>query len=553
MATVTGRTGPDPRAPARERADSIGALRERPVELLVIGGGVIGAGIARDAALRGLQVALVERDDLSSGTTSRPTRLIHGGLRYLELFDFGLVRSDMRERETLLRIAPHLVRPLPFLLPMYEPSLFERVQLRLGMQLYDILSFDKTLPRRRWLRRDRVLRAEPTIEPRGLKGAWRFYDAQVAHIERLVVENCLDAAAHGALVLTHAEVEGFERDGGGRVVGATVRDRLEGTTFPVRASIVVNATGPWLDRVNADVRDGRGPLLRLTKGVHLVTPRVTAHAHVLFARTDGRLFFVIPWNDFTLIGTTDTDYRGDPADAAADEADVRYLVAEARRAFPGAPFDRIHYTMAGVRALAREEGVKEGDVSRKHELLDHEREGSPGLLSVVGGKITAYRAIAEEVTDLACRKIGRAVRSTTAQAPLPGAGDAGEASATAVAAGIEAESAEHLVHVYGALAETVVAYVERDRSLAARLCPHSPTIAAELVSAVDGEWAQSCADALLRRTALGLASCQGLDCLDRVTEVMGARLEWDAARREQEASRYRQDIALMRRFRTFEG
>jgi glycerol-3-phosphate dehydrogenase len=540
--------------PARGRAETIGALRERPVDLLVVGGGVIGAGIARDAALRGLHVALVERDDLAAGTTSRPTRLIHGGLRYLEMFDFGLVRSDMRERETLLRIAPHLVAPLPFLLPMYDPSLFQRVQLRLGMQLYDLLSFDKSLPRRRWLRRDRLLRAEPTIEKSGLKGAWRFYDAQVAHVERLVVENCLDAAAHGAIVLTHAAVQRFERDEAGRIVGATVRDRLGETAFSVRATVVVNATGPWLDRVNADIRNGRGPLLRLTKGVHLVTPRATAHAHVLFARSDGRLFFVIPWNNFTLIGTTDTDYRGDPAEAAADEADVRYLVEEARRAFPGAPFDRIHYTMAGVRALAREEGVKEGDVSRKHDLLDHEREGVPGLLSVVGGKITAYRAIAEEVTDLVSRKIGRGAQCVTARALLPGGREGSvDLRGDAAAAGLNAEAADHLAHVYGALAGAIVERAAREPALGARLCPHSPTIAAELATAIEEEWAQTCSDALLRRTALGLASCQGLDCLDAVTEVMGARLGWDATRRGEEAARYRQEIALMRRFRTFDA
>ena len=539
--------------PARGRAEAIGALREHPVDVLVVGGGVIGAGIARDATLRGLRVALVERDDLASGTSSRPTRLIHGGLRYLEMFDFGLVRSDMRERETLLRIAPHLVAPLPFLLPLYKPSLFERFQLRLGMQLYDLLSFDKTLPRRRWLRRDRVLRAEPTIEPRGLKGAWRFYDAQVAHVERLVVENCLDAAARGAVVLTHAEVERFERDGDGRVVGASVHDLLDDAYFPLRAALVVNATGPWLDRVNANVRDGRRPLLRLTKGVHLVAPRSIAHAHVLSARSDGRLFFVIPWNDFTLIGTTDTDYAGDPSAAAADERDVRYLVEEARRAFPGAPLDRIHYTMAGVRALAREEGVKEGDVSRKHELLDHAREGGSGLISVVGGKITAYRAIAEEVTDLVCRKIGRTAPCVTASALLPGARDGVDARAEAVDAGIESASAEHLAHLYGGLARGVLDDVARDPALAARLCAHAPTIAAELVNAIDREWARTCADALLRRTALGLSSCQGLDCLETVTEVMATRLGWSDGRREAEAARYRQEIASMRRFRSLDG
>ncbi|HYK99432.1 MAG TPA: glycerol-3-phosphate dehydrogenase/oxidase, partial [Candidatus Acidoferrales bacterium] len=381
------------------------SLRDRTVDLLVIGGGIVGAGIARDAALRGFSVALIEQHDLGSGTSSRPTRLIHGGLRYLELFDFGLVRSDMRERETLLHIAPHLVFPLPFLMPLYRRSPFYRLKLQIGMFLYDLLSLDKSLPKRRRIGRAETLAAEPSLDPHGLGGAWRFYDAQVPFVERLVVENALDAAAHGALVLNHARATGYLREGAA-VVGASVTDRLTGTDLAVRARFTVNATGPWLDLTLASLRPGAQPLLRLTKGTHLVVPRATERAHVLFAKSDGRLFFVLPWNGYTMVGTTDTDYQGDPAAAEASPEDVAYLQAEARHAFPHAPFDRIHYTWAGVRALAREEGVTEGEVSRKHELYDHRtRDGIDGVLSVVGGKITAYRAIAEEVTDIVARRL----------------------------------------------------------------------------------------------------------------------------------------------------
>ncbi|MGH2492222.1 MAG: glycerol-3-phosphate dehydrogenase/oxidase, partial [Candidatus Limnocylindria bacterium] len=338
------------------REETVRSLSGGTVDLLVIGGGIIGAGIARDAALRGLSVAIVEQDDFGSGTTSRPTRLIHGGLRYLELFDFGLVRSDMRERETLLRIAPHLVFPLPFLLPLYRPSLWYQAKLRFGMQLYDMLSLDKSLPKREWLDRDETLAAEPTLDRDGLEGAWRFYDAQVPLVERLVIENVVDAAEHGALVLNHARAHQYLRDGP-RVTGALVHDEVAAADLDVRARITVNATGPWLDRTIASVRREPKPLLRLTKGIHIVTPRATEKAHVLFAKSDGRLFFVLPWLDATIVGTTDTDYAGDPADAAATEEDVRYLQTEARRAFPDAPFDEIYFTYAGVRALVREEGV----------------------------------------------------------------------------------------------------------------------------------------------------------------------------------------------------
>jgi len=503
------------------------SLGDRTVDLLVIGGGIIGAGIARDAALRGLSVALVEQDDFASGTTSRPTRLIHGGLRYLELFDFGLVRSDMREREILLRIAPHLVFPLPFLLPLYRPSLWYQAKLRIGMQLYDALSLDKSLPRRRWLDRDETLVAEPSLDPDGLIGAWRFYDAQVPLVERLVIENVVDAAAHGALVLNHARATTYVREGD-RVAGALVHDRIAKADIAVRARLTVNATGPWLDRTIAPLRTASKPLLRLTKGIHIITPRTTQQAHVLFAKRDGRLFFVLPWLDATLVGTTDTDYQGDPADAAATEDDVRYLQEEARRAFPNAPFDKILFTYAGVRALVREEGVSEGEVSRKHALFDHERrDGIAGALSVVGGKITAYRDIAEEVTDLAFQKLGSAAGprthgSTTATTPLPGAD--------------------------GSREREIMALAKADPALASPLCAHHRSVAAEIVHAVRSEWALTIGDALLRRTDLGLGPCQGLDSVGVVAERMAALLGWDAERRRVEIDSYRREVEPMRRF-----
>jgi glycerol-3-phosphate dehydrogenase len=504
------------------------SLGGRTVDLLVIGGGIIGAGIARDAALRGLSVALVEQDDFASGTTSRPTRLIHGGLRYLELFDFGLVRSDMREREILLRIAPHLVFALPFLLPLYRPSLWYQFKLRIGMQLYDALSLDKTLPKRKWLGRDETLAAEPALDPDGLTGAWRFYDAQVPLVERLVIENVVDAARHGALVLNHARATSYLREGD-RVQGAVVRDRIGDADVEVRARLTVNATGPWLDRTIAPLRSHPKPLLRLTKGIHLVTPRATKQAHVLFARRDGRLFFVLPWLDATIVGTTDTDYDGDPADAAATEDDVRYLQQEARRAFPNAPFDQIYFTWAGVRALVREEGVSEGQVSRKHAIFDHERrDGIAGVLSVLGGKITAYRAIAEEVTDVAERKLAPEPKaaqlhaSSSAVAPLPGAD--------------------------GSRAREIAVLAAGDPSLAVPLCPHHKGVAAEMVHAVGREWARTIGDVLLRRTSLGLAACQGLDCVAAVADLIGPLLGWDAARRKTEIDAYCREIEPMRRF-----
>jgi glycerol-3-phosphate dehydrogenase len=525
------------------------SLGDRTVDLLVIGGGIVGAGIARDAALRGMSVALVEQDDFGSGTSSRPTRLIHGGLRYLEQFDFGLVRSDMREREILLGIAPHLVFPLPFLLPLYRPSLFYQLKLRIGMQLYDALSLEKSLPKRRHLDRAATLAAEPSLQPDGLAGAWRFYDAQVPLVERLVVENVVDAADHGALVLNHARAGEFMRDGE-RVVGARVRDAIGARDLEIQARFTVNATGPWLDETVAPLRRRKQRLLRLTKGIHLVIRRATEHAHVLFARSDGRLFFVLPWLDATIVGTTDTDYVGDPAGAAADEEDVRYLQAEARHAFPNAPFDEIYFTWAGVRALVREEGVTEGEVSRKHALFDHERrEGIAGVISVVGGKITAYRAIAEEVVDAVSGKLERRGRSSTAEQPLPGARP-GDSAARERELSLEPDARAHLRSVYGGRARELLELAAGDRSLALPLCPHHRGIAAEVVHAVKAEWAMTLGDVLLRRNALGLSACQGLDCVDRVADQMAPLLGWDVDRRRKEIEDYRREVEPMRRFST---
>ena len=502
------------------------SLGDRTVDLLIIGGGIVGAGIARDAALRGLSVALVEQHDLASGTSSRPTRLIHGGLRYLELFDFGLVRSDMRERETLLRIAPHLVFPLAFLLPLYRPTPFYRLKLRVGMFLYDLLSLDKSLPKRRRLGRADTLAAEPSLDPDGLSGAWRFYDAQVPFVERLVVENAVDAAAHGALVLNHARAIGYLRDGDGvRVVGARIHDAIADRDIEIRSRYTVNATGPWLDETVGALLAGTKPLLRLTKGTHLVIPRATERAHVLFAKRDGRLFFVLPWNGYTMVGTTDTDYTGDPGAAEASEEDVTYLRSEAARAFPRASLDRIHFTWSGVRALVRVEGVSEGEVSRKHALRDHERaDRVPGLVSVIGGKITAYRLIAEEVTDLIATRIGSRESCTTAERTLPGAGTASQ--------------------------RELEVLIAADPSLAGPVCEHATTTRAEVVRAVRDEWAVTIGDVLLRRTGIGLAACQGLDQLDALADLIARVARWDPGRRAAEIAAYRAEIAPMRKFAT---
>jgi glycerol-3-phosphate dehydrogenase len=378
-------------------------------------------------------------------------------------------------------------------------------------------------------------------------------------VERLVVENALDAANAGGVIVNYAHAIKFPRDAAGAVIGANVRDVLSGREVHARAQLTINATGPWLDITTAALRPGHRPLLRLTKGVHLVTPSATRHAHVLFAQRDGRLFFVIPWRNYSLIGTTDTDFVGDPANAAATAEDVEYLVDEARRVFPSGRFDEIHYTYAGVRALVRMEHVREGKVSRKHALHDHaKRDGVPGIVSVVGGKITGYRAIAEEVGNLVAKRFGQRVRhpSVTDLRPLPGGHLSADLQAfverdvwpRAAALGLGRAEADHLGATYGSLSNDVLARAERQPTLAEHVCPHQPTIRAELERAVTDEWALTLGDVLLRRTTLGLDACQALDCLDDVAAQVGGLLGWDAAEQARQVAAYRHEIEPMRRF-----
>lgn len=518
------------------------------LDVLVVGGGIVGCGIARDAALRGLRVGLIEREDFGAGTTSRSTRLIHGGLRYLEMLDFALVRQDMREREILIRIAPHLVRPLPFLVPMYGWPAWKRDRLRIGMMLYDLLSYDKSLPRHSFLSREATLAAEPRLNARGLQGAARYFDCQVELPERLALANVIDAAEHGALVRTYTDVVRFIREGG-RVVGVEARDIATDRRVNVRATVVVNATGPWLDRSLADIADDRAPLLRTTKGVHLVMPKTTNNAILSMAATDGRVFFVVPWFGYSLVGTTDTDYADDPTRAHADLSDVNYLLREAATIFPSLADAPVYYGMAGVRALVRKEGVNASAVSRKHAIRDHGKLGGPdGLISVLGGKITAYRGIAEEATDLVMERLGRHSARHTAFSPLPGGdGTPEEVAKTlrprALGMGLTDEQVDHLIELYGTRARDVLVLAERRPNLATPFCEHGPILKAQACYAALNEGAETLADVMLRRAPIGLAACLGLDCVEAAADVVGQTLRWDDERRRREAEAYRRLVA----------
>ena len=528
-------------SPAHRDA-SLARLRSDPFDVLVIGGGIVGAGVARDAAMRGLRTALVERGDFASGTSGKTSRLAHGGLRDLKNFKIGLVRQAVRERDLLLERSPALVRPLAFTIPAYEGRGMGRATLRFGLWVYDFLSRDKVLPRRRWLRPNGVREREPRLAEDGLRGGGLYHDA-IANDARLVLAVVRSAADAGAAVANHAEVTELIR-AEGRVSGARVRDGLTPGTSDVHAAVVVNATGVWLDRLRS--RGGAAPTLRPTKGIHVFLPRDKVgnrEAVVLNAKRDGRMLFVLPWGPLTLVGTTDTDYEGDADRVAPGPDDVAYLLEAVNEAFPGAaagPADVVS-AYAGLRPLIREDGAKEeSDVSREHEIF----EDPDGLLSVAGGKLTTHRAMAQEIVDRVCRLLGKEATCSTALGSLGPGPESGEELR---GLGMEAPAADFLASRHAA--SDVRAWLKRP-SASEPIVPGLPYLWVEVDVAVQCEMALTLEDVMVRRLGLFYeAADQGIGVSAAVAERMGAHLGWDAARREAEVAAYRSLVADARAFR----
>ena len=527
-------------------------LNQEMFDLIIVGGGIIGTGIARDAALRGLRTLLVEKEDFAYGTTSRSSRLIHGGLRYLRMLEFNLVRQDLRERETLLSIAPHLVHRLQFIIPLIRSSLFYRFALPFGLRVYDILSIGKSLPSWQRLSQHETLEQEPWMsETDGLIGSYLYYDCQADFVERLCLENALDAAEHGACMLNHAAMTGLlTRDS--TVCGIEVRDTLSGENYLVNGRIVLNAGGPWANLVWDKLNINKTGSLRKTKGIHLLTSKISNNALVLFAKSDGRLFFVIPWQDYSIIGTTDTDYFGDMDAVYANVSDVDYLVSELRHYFPGFRQEDIYYTMAGLRPLVAIERKVESNTSRAHKLIDHEqRDRIKGFISVLGGKITAYRAIAEKAVDLVGRKLGQKLPCSTAYTPLPGspAAQRKDIEQAAQVYGLPAETVAYLAAIYGSRFSSVLEYITVDKRLGQPISASCRDIIAQIKHAVDEEEALTVGDFLLRRSPVGLGSSRGLDAVATVAREMGSLLGWSDPERQNQIDNYSTLVALGRRFK----
>ena len=513
-------------------------LTGKTFDLIVVGGGIIGTGIARDASMRGLKTLLLEKEDFAYGTTSRSTRLIHGGLRYLQHFEFSLVRQDMREREILLKIASHLVHPLPFLIPLVKPT--DRIVMSMGTLVYDILSFDKSLPDRKHYSRDETLKIEPTLEVEGLRGSYLYYDCQVPFPERLCVETAISAAENGAIVLNHARVTVILKDGN-TVKGAKFQDTLSGKEYQVSSRMVVNAAGHWMDSICGMMYGQPKDMVRRTKGVHLVTPKISNNAMMFYARSDGRVWFITPWQGYSIIGTTDTDYRKDLEAICAEKEDVSYLMQEVQHSFPHLKTEDIFYAYAGLRSLPYTGDERPSNVSRAHKLIDHQRtDGIEGFISVLGGKITGYRGIAEEVTNTICKKLGVKAVCKTAKTPLPGAPAVTKKQIedSARETGMPIETVAHLADFYGSRFSRVLEMVKTDTRGKQPLCPHSKDILAQIWYAVSEESSLSVSDFMLRRSSSGLMQCRGTDAVETVANEMGRLLGWNPQEQKTQIAGY---------------
>lgn len=513
------------------------ALERGGFDVLIVGGGIVGCSIARDAALRGLRVALVERDDFAEGASGRTSKLAHGGLRYLEHGAIGLVMESVRERERLLRLVSHLVKPYPFLLPYergngWPPFMW---MLRIGLAMYDAFAGRNRIRSHRFLPVDEIMEREPGLVGRKLVGGALYYDGQMEDA-RITIENAIAASEAGALVVNHAAVCGFRRDSAGRISGAEVS--ADGRKLAVSARLTVNAAGPWGDEVLCLAGRKGNPVLRPTKGVHVVYgDRLVDTAMILRARADKRVFFILPWHGLTLIGTTDTDFEGDARKAEPKHADIRYLLDAAAAALPSLRIhpDRVVSAFAGVRPLLGDGSGHPSATSREHSI----KEEPPGLVSVLGGKFTTYRAMAEQATDRIEELLKHPrTKCLTGELPLPGA------IPSTAPPPPQTPAWEGLAGRYGTRAWRVLETARAIQDGLDPVCPHTSHVKGEIAYAIREEMAGGVEDILVRRLGMAHACpCRGTCVAELAAHMLGPLIGWDEARRGKEAAAYREKWA----------
>lgn len=506
---------------------------EAQYDLAIIGAGINGAGIARDAALRGLKVVILDKNDMCAGCSWISSRLIHGGLRYLEYGEIPLVYESLHERRYLRLTAPHLVEPLRICIPIFEAARRGPLLIRLGMIVYDLLSLRKTVPNHEMLKRDAIRAKEPGLRADGLRAAARYYDAQVTFAERLVLENLIAARAAGAAVKTYSEVTAIN------VVNGAVRslsyvDVLDGSRHEISVGMIVNAAGPWVDRVleTAPVKTKRH--IGGTKGSHIIVGAFDGAPQDAFyveAAADGRPFFIIPWNKQYLIGTTDIRYNDDLDKIRISDAEVDYLVSETNRVFPNAHLTKesIHYAYAGVRPLPHKEKGPESAITRRH-IIKVNRKVAEGLISIVGGKLTTYRNLAEQTVDRVAKlQHLRLPDCRTHETMLPGATGLDQAREALQELQLLSEAGvTRLLAVYGGRAADIAGLCADNRKLAVTIDAKRSVLAAEVAFAIRDEFARTLSDIVFRRLMVGLDADQGRPLYDAIAELAARELGWSA-------------------------
>ena len=523
-------------------------------DLVVIGAGINGLGIARDAAERGLKVALLDQEDFCAGVSAWSGRLVHGGLRYLEHGDVLLVRESLRERELLFKVAPHLVKPVRLIMPFYSRNTRPSWLIRMGMLAYDMLSLDKSVKSHRILSKKAVKARFSGMAEAGLSGAALFTDGQVEYAERLCTELAVAAAAAGAQIFLHSKVTRILTEGS-RVVGVEAESAFGGTT-EIRADLTINAGGPWVDAVlrgDEAVAANDKPAIASkrhiggSKGSHIIVePFEGAPSDVVYyeSQTDGRLVLVIPWMGRYLIGCTDRRFDLDPDAARAEQDEIDYLLTEANTLMPEANLTKedVIYTYSGVRPLPYAPGVAEWKIPRSHIVFDHVADGYQGLLSIVGGKLTTYRQLAEDAADMAVKQLGRGAKHPVSKhRPFPGANTPDLElfhqhfmNNTLV----EKDTLARLFALYGVRAQEVLELVKKNQDLAERFDPKSSAIAAELIFAVDSEFAVTLTDVFARRILLAFEPGHGLEGSKRASKILAKHLGWSEKRRTSEEKGY---------------
>ncbi|MGP3950397.1 glycerol-3-phosphate dehydrogenase/oxidase [Streptomyces sp. 7N604] len=534
------------------RGEALARMAEHELDILVVGGGVVGAGTALDAATRGLATGLVEARDWASGTSSRSSKLIHGGLRYLEMLDFALVREALKERGLLLsRIAPHLVKPVPFLYPLQHKG-WERWYAGSGVALYDTMSVSsghgRGLPLHRHLTRKHALRVAPCLKRDALVGALQYYDAQMDDA-RYVATLVRTAVAYGAEAANRARVIGFLREGE-RVVGARVQDVEGGGEYEIRAKQIVNATGVWTDDTQALIGERGQFHVRASKGIHLVVPKDRIHSTTgLILRTEKSVLFVIPWGRHWVIGTTDTDWDLDKAHPAASSADIDYLLEHVNSVL-AVPLTRddVEGVYAGLRPLLAGESEATSKLSREHTVAHP----VPGLVVVAGGKYTTYRVMAKDAVDAAVHGLDQRVANcVTEDVPLVGAEGYralwNARARIAASTGLHVARVEHLLNRYGSLTEELLELVARDPSLGEPLVAADDYLRAEIVYAASHEGARHLDDVLTRRTRISIETFdRGTRSARECAELIAPVLGWDKEQIEKEVEHYEKRVEAER-------